>query len=245
MSSPRKLTEALETDAEINKHHDHYDMNGCVLKFDHFENIHRLENALITKDSPNFRKVNGFQVFGTGQPTIAAFKEAVTYVRDTLDMKTILWTNMRQEPVVYANGLSFTPRESTRLNENMEFPGITGSELELLQEKFVEVLKKRSSPGEVDEGKVRYFKDTYAEHPADRKNIEYIVPLEDENSLKTLSMVYDDLKHAGFDLSYVRLPIVDEKAPNEIDFDLLTSHLKVYIYIIYFSNNMHIYMLIS
>lgn len=222
MSSPTKINAALELDSHLNQ----YNMSECVLKFDHFENIHRLENALISKDSPNFRKVNGFPVFGTGQPTVVAFKEAVTYVRDVLGMETILWTNMRQEPVVYANGLSFTPREASRLNENMEFPGITGPELEKLQEEFVEVLRRRASPGEVDEGKVRYYKDTYAEHPADRKNIEYIVPLDDDKALKTLSMVYDELKHEGFHLTYVRLPIVDEKAPNEGDFDLLVSALK-------------------
>ena len=31
------------------------------------------------------------------------------------------------------NGRSFTPREATRLNENMEFPGITGPEVDALQ----------------------------------------------------------------------------------------------------------------
>ena len=37
--------------------------------------------------------------------------------------------------------------------------------------------------------------------------------------------VYDDLKNDGVDLKYVRLPIVDEKAPAEHDFDLLVSAL--------------------
>lgn len=225
MSTSTKTSIIKENDVKINKCSP--DVNTCVLKFDHFENIHRLENTLITKDSPNFRKVKSFPVFGTGQPTVEGFKAAVSYVRDVLELKTIIWTNIRQEPVVYANGLSFTPREVTRLNENMEFPGITGPGLELLQEQFVNILENRASAGEVDEGKVRYYKDTYAEHPADRKNIEHIIPLEDNNALKTLTMVYEDLKNAGFDLTYVRLPIVDEKAPNENDFDLLTNALKV------------------
>ena len=34
---------------------------------------------------------------------------------------------------MYVNGRSFTPREATRLNENMEFPGITGPEVDALQ----------------------------------------------------------------------------------------------------------------
>jgi hypothetical protein len=73
-------------------------MSECVLKFDHFENIHRLpaDCTLVSADAPNFRKVVGFSVFGTGQPTVAAFREIVSYLRDTLDNPRILWTNMRQ-----------------------------------------------------------------------------------------------------------------------------------------------------
>lgn len=201
-----------------------YKMADCVLKFDHFEAIHRLklENTLVDTDSPNFRKVTGFEVFGTGQPTLVAFPLVLNYIK-SLRLDTIVWTNMRQEPVVYANGWPFTPRLSTQLNMNMEFPGISGAELERLQAEFVSVLKGRAAE---EEGKVHYFKDTYAEHPDDRKNIEHIVPLTDAKALKTLSDVYAELKDQGFNLSYVRLPIQDEKAPNESDFDLLTSSLS-------------------
>ena len=37
------------------------------------------------------------------------------------------------------------------------------------QDAFVSVLRQRAA---AEEGKVHYFRDTYAEHPADRKNIE-------------------------------------------------------------------------
>lgn len=100
--------------------------------------------------------------------------------------------------------------------------------MESLQEEFVAVLKKRAASGQEDEGKVRYYKDTYAEHPEDRKNIEYVVELHDgTDSLKTLSNVYDDLRKDGVNLKYARLPIVDEKAPKEGDFDLLVEKLKI------------------
>ena len=41
---------------------------------------------------------------------------------------------------------------------------------------------------------VRYYRDTYAEHPEDRKNIEYSVHLDSEEDLVTLSRVYEQLK---------------------------------------------------
>merc|ERR1712212_1015819 len=141
-------------------------MEKCVLKYDHFENIHRLPPNVVTfEGGPNFRKVPGFMVFGTGQPTLDAFEKTFDHLFKVVGAKKVKWTSMRQEPVVYVNGRSFTPRESDRLNENMEFPGITGPEVDALQDAFVGILRKRA---EAEEGKVHYFRDTYAEHPADR-----------------------------------------------------------------------------
>ena len=53
---------------------------------------------------------------------------------------------------------------------------------------------------------VRYYRDTYAEHPEDRKNIEYTVHLDRDEDLVTLSGVYEQLKHIdeSFKLDYAR-----------------------------------------
>ena len=53
---------------------------------------------------------------------------------------------------------------------------------------------------------VRYYRDTYAEHPEDRKNIEYTVHLDRDEDLVTLSGVYEQLKHLdeSFKLDYAR-----------------------------------------
>lgn len=209
-------------------------MKLCVLKFDHFENIHRLPKE-ITKfeGSPNFRQVPGFLVFGTGQPTKEGFKLVLDYLTKETGARNVLWTNMRQEPVVYMNGESFTPRLPDRLNENMEFPGVSGDYIEWMQDRFVdsilqnvkETKENRFMPKE-DRGKVKYYRDTYAEHPDDRVNMEFTVPLENKNALVTLSGMYDELREHGYDLSYLRLPIVDEKAPSEDDFNAILTILR-------------------
>lgn len=51
---------------------------------------------------------------------------------------------------------------------------------------------------------VKYYRDTYAEHPEDRENIEYCVQMEGEDALLTLNGLYDQMKSLGFDLSYFR-----------------------------------------
>lgn len=202
-------------------------MKNCVLKFDHFENIHRLPaDQLTIEGAPNFRQVPGYLVFGTGQPTKLGFINALEYLLKDTGASKVLWTNMRQEPVVYMNGQSFTPRLRERMNENMEFPGATGEYIEWLQDSFVKTILEQVAASAKDpfqkkeeRGKVKYYRDTYAEHPEDRENIEYCVNLDGEDALLTLSGLYDQMKSLGFDLSYFRLPIVDEKAPQDKDFD--------------------------
>ena len=91
-------------------------MKACVLKYDHFENIHRLDAKLPSYEgAPNFRQVGeeaslvvtswdemrwvqvpGYLVFGTGQPTKTGFENALKFIFSECGAKDVLWTNMRQ-----------------------------------------------------------------------------------------------------------------------------------------------------
>ena len=52
---------------------------------------------------------------------------------------------------------------------------------------------------------VKYYRDTYAEHPDDRVNIEYTVPLDNQDALVTLSGMYDQVRaETGANLEYSR-----------------------------------------
>jgi len=210
-------------------------MKTCVLKYDHFENIHRLHKDLeVVEGAPNFRKVTGYLVYGTGQPTKVGFKNALDKIFAANDsaIKKVLWTSMRQEPVVYMNGESFTPRFPDKMNENMEFPGVSGEEIEWLQESFVQTISERLEESKENrnipkehKGKVKYYRDTYAEHPDDRINIEYIVPLENDDALVTLNGLYAQVK-GNHEFGEFRAPIVDEKAPKEADFDDILNVMR-------------------
>jgi len=119
------------------------------------------------------------------------------------------------------------------MNENMEFPGATEADINWLQDCFVSALKTKVEDGRADrsipdeeKGMIKYYRDTYAEHPEDRKNIEYSVPLDNEEDLVTLSAMYEQFKLLDYDLSYARMPIVDEKAPSEASFDAMVQELR-------------------
>eukprot|EP00301_Raphidiophrys_heterophryoidea_P016232 c2578_g1_i1.p1 GENE.c2578_g1_i1~~c2578_g1_i1.p1 ORF type:complete len:412 (-),score=65.73 c2578_g1_i1:161-1279(-) len=192
-------------------------MKAAALKYDHFENIHRLVDAkIVIEGAPNFRKVPGYPVFGTGQPTFEALSQVLEMVRDTHGHRRVLWLILRQEPVIYMNGMSFTPRDRDHLNENMEFPNTSGAEMAALQDDFVQAVRSRMP---ANNNNVTYFRDTYAEHPADRKNIEYTVATSGPSSVLTPAGLTKLLCEKGFDLHFERFPIVDERAPSFSDLD--------------------------
>ena len=54
-------------------------------------------------------------------------------------MQTILWFNMREEPVVYVNGRPFVLREQQRPMKNLqEYAGIDASRLERMEQRLKE-----------------------------------------------------------------------------------------------------------
>ena len=68
-------------------------------------------------------QVSGFPVYGTAQPTGAALKAILEKLQGTKDKEAeadqaaahkIVWYNMRQEPVIYINGIPYAPRAPGR-----------------------------------------------------------------------------------------------------------------------------------
>src|SRR5258707_1229256 len=108
---------------------------------------------------------------------------------------------------------SYAPRDLKALNENMEFPGVDSKMLTTLEQRMAEALRKKVFAAG---GIHQYYKDTFAENPADRKNL---VLTEDvaltkplDTSIRPISAVYSELAaEKGLEVSYVRLPIVDER----------------------------------
>lgn len=122
------------------------DLSQSALKFDHFEAIYRL--PVVIDGAPNFRHVKGdVPVYGTGQPTLDGYIGILNRLRDD-GFNSVVWCNMRMEPVVYVNGRSFTPRKVCRnhiegrhqcpMNQNLELPGVTAQQLQEVELQVVE-----------------------------------------------------------------------------------------------------------
>ena len=108
------------------------------------------------------------------------------------------------------------------MHDNLEVDANV-EEMENLQCHFANIIRERIA-NDLDK-KLKISKDCeFTENPMERENIEENINAED---IKTLTEVFEATKENGFaDFEYVRVPVVEESAPQEICFDILVNKLK-------------------
>lgn len=111
-----------------------------ILKCDHFPSSRNLKLAEQLRGAPNFRKVEGLPVYGTGQPTLPGCTEVLHTVcargggnclRDegACHSSQVLWINCREEAVLYINGRPYCVKDRRAPFANIENTGITAEQL--------------------------------------------------------------------------------------------------------------------
>lgn len=193
-------------------------INDCQPMTDHFEGIDKLvKEAPHTEGAPNFRRMPGFPVFGTGQPTLAGFDKCLEPIMKKYgDEKHIYWVNLRQEPCVYVNGKPFSARDPEKLHYHLELKD--PAEVSSWEEGFVRAIKDRGENFE-------FYQDQYGEHPDDRVAKETKVT-EKLADITTLTEIFNGLKGKNEKVEALRIPVNQDKAPDEECFDQLIALLK-------------------
>jgi len=197
---------------------------------DAFDGIDRLaEGAPRTDGAPNFRRLPGFPLFGTGQTTIEGFEKCLEPVLKKYgDEKHIFWVNLRQEPVVYVNNKPFTARDPKNLQiqldqlENKEDVNFhleinNPEECTAMENDFAEEIRKRGED-------FKYFRDQFGEHPEERATNEELS--EKLSNVTTINEIYAAIKEKVGKLEPIRIPMNQEKAPAEENFDQIVAMLK-------------------
>jgi predicted protein tyrosine phosphatase len=197
----------------------------CKPMTDHFEGIDKLvKEAPRTEGAPNFRRLPGFPVFGTAQPTLAGFDKCMEPVmKKYADEKNIFWVNLRQEPVIYVNGKPFTARDPAKINDplqsHLEVPN--PDEVAKMESEFAEVIKGRGSD-------FKFVQDQYGEHPEERAKTaeEKTENLESKEAVVTLTEIYQGLKSKIDKVEAIRIPLNQETAPAVECFDQIVAMLR-------------------
>jgi len=193
-------------------------INDCKAMTDHFEGMDKLvKEAPHTEGAPNFRRMPGFPVFGTGQPTLGGFDKCLEPIEKKYgDEKNIYWVNLRQEPVVYVNGKPYSARDPEKLHYHLTLKD--PKEVADWEEGFVKAIKARGE-------EFNYIQDQFGEHPDDRgtecnKNTEKLA------EVQSLTEVFGGLKAKLNKVEALRIPVNQDQAPDEECFDQIVALLK-------------------
>jgi len=193
-------------------------INDCMPMTDHFEGIDKLvKEAPHTEGAPNFRRMPGFPVFGTGQPTLGGIDKCLEPITKKYgDEKNIFWVNLRQEPVVYVDGKPYSARDPEKLHYHIEIKD--PQEVYKWEDAFVEEIKKRGE-------EFKYYQDQFGEHPDDRVTKDDVVTGK-LGDLQTLTNIFGGIKTKVDKVEAIRIPVNQDKAPDEECFDQIVSLLK-------------------
>jgi len=176
---------------------------------DHFEKIQKLPDPV--PGCPNFRRVPGYKVYCCGQPTLTGIKACLEKVTGTIYPKDgkIIWFNVRQEPDVYVNGDPVCARPPNKIGEYAELGAVTADMLAKDEPEFQRVLEGRSKDG----GKLKIIDISKKEKEVEVKE------------LKALGTAMADIKSEFPGLEFIRVPVCNSAAPNEVDFDTICQAL--------------------
>lgn len=209
------LTMEMSPEMHVNSRQGQLLGQGRILKFDQYPTLRNTELPVQIPGAPNFRQVQDTNVYGVAQPTVDGMRQVLDELGGK--EKTVVWTNMREEPVVYINGRSFSLRELAHPFENSDhFKGASSDQVERTEQQLkAEVLAEaRANGGRLllhDEGPDGVISQWVEVTP---------------DSVRTTSETYQDLQAEGYKVDYARVPVTDEKTPETGDLQALVDRVS-------------------
>ncbi|KAI8354158.1 inositol hexakisphosphate-domain-containing protein [Blakeslea trispora] len=206
------------------------------------QHISERHHGFVIDGASNFRRIENTHVYGVAQPTVNGLRQVVrNLLQDRPKNERILWINLREEPVIYINGIPYVLRDRAFTLRNLRaYKGITGSRMEQLEERLKEdvIREVKQSGGRIllhGEDKDGNVLSSWEEVDIEdimtvREVMEYAgLEVQQELAQRDSSSDEDDqqqrktISSEDAILDYHRVPITAEKAPEWRDFDDLTS----------------------
>jgi hypothetical protein len=196
-------------------------------------------HSFVIDGASNFRRIENTHVYGVAQPTVNGLRQVIrSLLSDKPKSECILWINLREEPIIYINGIPYVLRDRAFTLRNLRaYKGITGSRMEQLEERLKEdVIREVTQCG----GRILL-------HGEDKDG--NVLSSWEEVDIQDIMTVREVMESAAFEirqeqrrdillssdedegpvekenrlLEYHRVPITAEKAPEWRDFDDLRS----------------------
>merc|ERR1711904_517854 len=196
-------------------------LEGLLMKCDEFANIHLLKSERLHPEAWNFRKTDAdLPIYGSGQCHIDGIAFLAKHLKNE-GYNKVLWFNMREEPVVFLAGQACAPRSQENMNENVDWlMSVERYELDAMEKRLLKDCIEFADQKESKTMGVFY-------QLASGANEEKQLPVTAKHSFSVRG-AYEWLKQQDGvpELTYSRVPIADETAPEEPDFDQLVMDLR-------------------
>ena len=180
------------------------------------EMLRPVESDWKSEGAPNWRRVPGFPVYATGQPSKADVEKCVEQATKKYDeQKQVIWVSLRQEPVVYINGAPYSVRKSDNLAGHIVLN--EAFEINNIENKMASELKKN--------GDFKYCKDLVGEREQE-KSPEYKLESGRADSVNTVSEVFGFASKKEAKLEFKKIPLELNAAPSDETFDTFVRLLK-------------------
>ncbi|XP_005005369.1 paladin isoform X2 [Cavia porcellus] len=170
---------------------------------------------------PNFRQArDGLAVFGMGQPSLLGFKQVLQKLQKDGHKECIIFC-VREEPVLFLRAdedfVSYTPRDKHNLQENLRGlgPGVQVESTELAIRKEIQDFARLS------ENTYYVYHDT-----EDLRGEPHAVAVRGEDDVHVTKEVYKRPLFLQPTYRYHRLPLPEQGAPLEAQFDAFISILR-------------------
>lgn len=187
-------------------------LRHTILKSDHFPGCQNTKLTPLVEGAPNFRQVPGLPVYGVAIPTVAGVRHVLHLLGASKGRRKVIWTNLREEPVLYVNGRPFVVREADKPFANLEYTGIDRERVEDMEKRLKsDVLAEAAAYGGM----------VMVAHEDDSFQVVEDWEAVTDVDVQTPAEVYAELAKDGFDVEYLRVPVTDEKAPKGDDFESL------------------------
>ena len=111
--------------------------SNTILKLDHWASA--IHPPVVIPGAPNFRRVDAQPVYAVAQPTAKALIPIIETVSRENKDTSIVWLNVREEPLMYINGDPYVLRDQYATLRNIKaYSGITADRLEMMESRLKE-----------------------------------------------------------------------------------------------------------
>jgi hypothetical protein len=184
-------------------------------------------DEFVIEGASNFRRIPQTSVHAVAQPTIEGLKILLRKMRrDRGKSEGILWINLREEPIIYINGIPYVLRDRYFTLRNIRaYSGITANRLEMLEQRLKEDIINETLNyegrillhGEDQDGNVRaVWEDVHVDDILTVKEVMELVADGVSNDSDSDGVPGNEM---AIKLMYHRVPVTAEKPPEWKDFD--------------------------